>query len=89
MEFGICIPHYGKVIDVGKIIENVQYAESMGFDSVWVTDHIIVPIVVNAFAPPMPSLKRCVHVGAFVREAIERWPEQKRVAVIGTEVLSH
>jgi alkanesulfonate monooxygenase SsuD/methylene tetrahydromethanopterin reductase-like flavin-dependent oxidoreductase (luciferase family) len=43
MEFGICIPHYGKVIDVRKIIENVQYAEQMGFDSVWVTDHIIVP----------------------------------------------
>jgi aromatic ring-opening dioxygenase catalytic subunit (LigB family) len=52
-------------------------------------DVSIVPIVVNAFAPPMPSLKRCVHVGAFVREAIERWPEQKRVAVIGTGGLSH
>lgn len=49
----------------------------------------IVPIVVNAFAPPMPSLKRCVQVGAFVREVIERWPEPKRVAVIGTGGLSH
>ena len=49
----------------------------------------IVPIVVNAFAPPMPSLKRCLQVGAFVREVIERWPEQKRVAVIGTGGLSH
>src|SRR5215510_15518719 len=43
MEFGICIPHYAKAIDVQKIIENVQYAEKLGFDSVWVTDHIIVP----------------------------------------------
>ncbi len=49
----------------------------------------IVPIVVNAFAPPMPSLKRCVQVGAFVREVIERWPERKRVAVMGTGGLSH
>lgn len=49
----------------------------------------IVPIVVNAFAPPMPSLKRCMQVGAFVREVIERWPEQKRVAVVGTGGLSH
>ena len=47
MEFGICIPHYGKVIDVRKIIENVQYAEKMGFDSVWVTDHIIVPTTMD------------------------------------------
>ena len=49
----------------------------------------IVPIVVNAFAPPMPSLKRCTQVGAFVREAVERWPERKRVAVLGTGGLSH
>jgi hypothetical protein len=34
MEFGICIPHYGKVIDVRQIIENVQYAEQGAFDSV-------------------------------------------------------
>lgn len=49
----------------------------------------IVPIVVNAFAPPMPSLKRCTQVGAFVREAVERWPEHKRIAVLGTGGLSH
>lgn len=49
----------------------------------------IVPIVVNAFAPPMPSLKRCWQVGAFVRETVERWPQAKRVAVVGTGGLSH
>jgi aromatic ring-opening dioxygenase catalytic subunit (LigB family) len=49
----------------------------------------IVPIVVNAFAPPMPSLKRCAQVGAFVRDAVERWPVQRRVAVLGTGGLSH
>lgn len=43
MEFGICIPHYGKAIDVPGIIANVRHAEALGFDSVWVTDHIIVP----------------------------------------------
>ena len=49
----------------------------------------IVPIVVNAFAPPMPSLKRCRQVGAFVRDVVERWPARKRVAVVGTGGLSH
>ena len=49
----------------------------------------IVPVVVNAFAPPMPSLKRCWQVGAFIRKAIKRWPEKKRVAVMGTGGLSH
>src|SRR5712691_6649614 len=43
----------------------------------------LVPIVVNAFAPPMPSLKRCWQVGAFIRAVVKRWPQPKRVAVIG------
>ncbi|HXH11690.1 MAG TPA: LLM class F420-dependent oxidoreductase [Alphaproteobacteria bacterium] len=43
MEFGICIPHYGKPLDVAKILETVRHAEGLGFDSVWVTDHILVP----------------------------------------------
>lgn len=49
----------------------------------------LVPIVLNAFAPPMPSLKRCRDVGAFIREVIERAPDNRRVAVIGTGGLSH
>ncbi len=49
----------------------------------------IIPIVVNAFAPPMPTPKRCFDVGAFVGRAIERWPEKTRVAVLGTGGLSH
>jgi hypothetical protein len=49
----------------------------------------IVPIVVNAFAPPMPSPKRCFDVGAFVGRCVERWPSSKRVAFLGTGGLSH
>lgn len=47
MEFGICIPHYGKPIDVPGIIANVRRAEALGFDSVWVTDHVVVPRSMN------------------------------------------
>ena len=43
MQFGICIPHYGKPIDIPKILDTVRRAEELGFDSVWVTDHILVP----------------------------------------------
>lgn len=43
MEFGICIPHYGKPLDMAKILETVRRAEALGFDSIWVTDHILVP----------------------------------------------
>jgi probable F420-dependent oxidoreductase len=43
MEFGICIPHYGKPLDIPKILDTVRRAEELGFDSVWVTDHLLVP----------------------------------------------
>ena len=47
MKLGICVPHYGRPIEVGRILEVVQRAEARGLDSVWVTDHVIVPRDVN------------------------------------------
>ena len=46
MKYGVCIPHYGRPIDAGGLTEMAVKAEEMGFDSVWVTDHIIVPHVI-------------------------------------------
>ena len=46
MKFGVCIPHYGRPIDAAGLTEMAIKAEEMGFDSVWVTDHIIVPHVI-------------------------------------------
>jgi len=31
MEFGICIPHYGKPLDIPKIFERCGAAEELGF----------------------------------------------------------
>lgn len=43
MKLGICLPHYGRPIEVGRILEVAVRAEERGLDSVWVTDHVIVP----------------------------------------------
>jgi probable F420-dependent oxidoreductase len=43
MKLGICVPHYGRPIETGRILEVVRRAEDRGLDSVWVTDHVIVP----------------------------------------------
>jgi probable F420-dependent oxidoreductase len=43
MKLGICLPHYGRPIEVGRLLEVAQRAEERGLDSVWVTDHVIVP----------------------------------------------
>jgi probable F420-dependent oxidoreductase len=43
MQFGICVPHYGKPVNVAQTLEVARQAEALGFDSVWVTDHLLVP----------------------------------------------
>ena len=43
MKLGICVPHYGRPIEVDRIHTVARHAEEAGLDSVWVTDHVIVP----------------------------------------------
>ena len=49
----------------------------------------IVPLVVNSIEPPLPSLARCYEWGTLLRRAIESYPENLRIAVLGTGGLSH
>lgn len=49
----------------------------------------IVPIVVNVFAPPLPSLARAERFGQALGEAIAGDGESKRVVVIASGGLSH
>lgn len=49
----------------------------------------IVPLVVNVFAHPLPTLERCERLGRAIREAVLRFPGDRRVAVIGSGGLSH
>jgi probable F420-dependent oxidoreductase len=43
MKLGICLPHYGRPIEVPALLEVARHAEARGLDSVWVTDHVVVP----------------------------------------------
>ena len=43
MKFGIMLPHYRQVASADGIYRMAQEAESMGFHSVWVSEHIAVP----------------------------------------------
>jgi probable F420-dependent oxidoreductase len=43
MKLGICLPHYGKAMEPGGMRAFAEAAERLGFDSLWVTDHLIVP----------------------------------------------
>jgi len=43
MKLGICLPHYGRPIEPSRLAQIAARAEEMGLDSIWVTDHVIVP----------------------------------------------
>lgn len=47
MKLGICLPHYGRAIEVDRMLAVAQRAEEAGLDSIWVTDHVIVPTDVD------------------------------------------
>ncbi|MGH6740561.1 MAG: 2,3-dihydroxyphenylpropionate 1,2-dioxygenase, partial [Bradyrhizobium sp.] len=49
----------------------------------------IVPIVVNEIEGPMPTMRRCFAWGSLLKQAIESYPENLRVAVLATGGLSH
>ena len=41
--YGVCLTNYGDVTSVEASIGTAALAEGLGFDSVWVSDHILVP----------------------------------------------
>lgn len=48
-----------------------------------------VPFCVNVIQHPIPSVKRCWKLGKSIRKAIEAYPEDINVAIVGTGGLSH
>ncbi|HIG47587.1 MAG TPA: protocatechuate 3,4-dioxygenase [candidate division Zixibacteria bacterium] len=49
----------------------------------------VIPICVNVIQYPQPTANRCYNLGKAIREAVESYPEDLRVAVVGTGGLSH
>jgi len=49
----------------------------------------VVPIAINVLQYPLPTARRCYRLGQAVRRAIEAYPEDLKVVVVGTGGLSH
>jgi probable F420-dependent oxidoreductase len=43
MHFGLTAPHFHQIASVEALQRMAREAEAMGFDSLWVTDHILLP----------------------------------------------
>jgi probable F420-dependent oxidoreductase len=52
LKVGVVLPTYRRLANVGNIRRAAELSESLGFDSVWVTDHVVVPEPsIEAFGP--------------------------------------
>jgi probable F420-dependent oxidoreductase len=43
MKFGVCLPNYGTSSTLETLKQVALKAEKLGFDSVWTTDHVLMP----------------------------------------------
>jgi alkanesulfonate monooxygenase SsuD/methylene tetrahydromethanopterin reductase-like flavin-dependent oxidoreductase (luciferase family) len=60
LHFGLILPNYGERLDAERLASAAVAAENAGFDSGWVTDHLIVPPehapIYGTIAEPLVSL---------------------------------
>lgn len=60
MKFGVALPNFGKYAKKEVIIEVAKTAEELGFDSLWVSDHVVIPNshkgFGNVFYEPLTTL---------------------------------
>lgn len=75
--FGIHLPQFGRAAVAGGIERAARHAEQLGFDDVWVSDHLVIP---EGQAYPAPFLSDPLMSLAFAAAATE-------TVGIGTSVL--
>src|SRR5215470_18935358 len=49
----------------------------------------VIPLAVNVVLYPPPTGRRCYKLGQAIRKAVESYPEDLRVVVMGTGGMSH
>ena len=68
MKFGVCLPSYGNGLSRKALVESAQLAEALGFNSVWTTDHILVP---KKHSDPYGNILDCLVALAYVGAVTE------------------
>jgi probable F420-dependent oxidoreductase len=76
MKYGIALPNFGMYANRDSILKIVKTAEDFGFDSIWVSDHIVIPEshqgFGNVFYEPLVTLSylsaltKRIHLGTSV-----------------------
>ena len=69
LHFGLILPNYGGRLSASELSEVTAVAESVGFDSGWVTDHILVP---SEHAPTYGTITEALVTLGFLAGQTER-----------------
>lgn len=60
MKFGVTLPNFGKYAEKADILNIASTAEELGFDSLWVSDHVVIPdghkVFGDVFYDPLVTL---------------------------------
>jgi 2,3-dihydroxyphenylpropionate 1,2-dioxygenase len=67
----------------------VDHGFSQAIELLSLEETPIVPVFINAAAPPLPAPGRCYDLGVAIHAAVSDYPHNIRVAVIGSGGLSH
>lgn len=51
MRFGVALPNYGAFAQPDVLVRLARQAEDLGFDSIWVSDHLVAPVGVTSIYP--------------------------------------
>ena len=76
----------GAGFDVG-ITENFSVDHSVTVPLHFLTPDMKIPVIpffISGHVPPLPTAQRCFALGQAVGRAIESWPQQKRVVIMGS-----
>jgi probable F420-dependent oxidoreductase len=55
MEIGVHLPHVGPLSSRDALIDFARFAEERGFDSLWVSDHVVIPRKIASRYPYSPD----------------------------------
>ena len=69
LHFGVLLPNYGNGLSVEALVDAARAAEESGFDSVWTTDHVMVPVV---HAPVYGNITEAMVTLGYVAARTER-----------------
>src|SRR5205085_952545 len=71
-------------MDMPKPERGIGHAFLRPFESITDQKTAVVPILLNCYYAPQPTAMRCYQLGKAVRDVIEEYPDDIRVAVCGS-----